>query len=494
MVHRARCGGRRRDAREAEDAARTRANRQSEYFATRGGAFDVAGRAGGGETRRDGDGRCGRAPRASCAVGEAPRDDAARAVTRRRTGEDVARAHGRVGARGGGASARAVWDAHSQQSPVWVNSEEDEPASDFTPRRVWLGRHAFDVDGRYEPMKMIGRGAYGVVCSARDRVRARRGEHETVAIKKLTNCFDSPVEARRALREVHLLRRLNHENVVTLLDIMMPVNECGLMDDVYLVYELMDTDLHQIIRSKQTLLDEHCQYFAYQILRGLKYVHSAKVLHRDLKPSNILLNANCDLCICDFGLARSMVERGAMMTSYVVTRWYRAPELLLNSEEYAASIDMWSVGCILAEIIDRKPIFPGKDFIHQMRLIIETLGSPSGEDVAYISSPYARKYIASLPHKPKIDFSTLYPNANPLAVDLLERILVFNPQRRISVDDALAHPFLASLHDAGAEAVYAPDPADPDCAPMDDPDSYIPDEFLREAIFRQMREMKTGVA
>ena len=492
MSQRASCG-RRRDAREVEDAVRTRARGRNEYLAATGRAFDVAGRALGGETRRDGDGRYGRGLHAN-AIGEAPRGDTSRATTRRGNGDHVTRARSRVGARDGGASARARSDGHGQRSRVWVNSQEDEPTGDFTQRRVWLGRHAFDIDGRYEPMKMIGRGAYGVVCSARDRVRARRGEHETVAIKKLTNCFDSPVEARRALREVHLLRRLNHENVIKLLDIMMPVNECGLTDDVYLVYELMDTDLHQIIRSKQTLLDEHCQYFAYQILRGLKYVHSAKVLHRDLKPSNILLNANCDLCICDFGLARSMVERGAMMTSYVVTRWYRAPELLLNSEEYAASIDVWSVGCILAEIIDRKPIFPGKDFIHQMRLIIETLGSPSEEDVAYISSPYARKYVASLPHKPKIDFSTLYPSANPLAVDLLERMLVFNPQRRISVDDALAHPYLASLHDAAAEFVYAPDPADPECASMDDPDSYIPDEFLQEAIFRQMRAMKTAIA
>ena len=312
---------------------------------------------------------------------------------------------------------------------------------------MWLGRHAFDVDERYDPIKTIGRGAYGVVCSANNRV-APLGARNTVAIKKLTNCFDSPVEARRALREVHLLRRLKHENVIKLEDIMMPVGDNGRMDDVYLVYELMDTDLHQIIRSKQALLDEHCQYFIYQILRGLKYVHSAKVLHRDLKPSNILLNANCDLCICDFGLARSMVERGRMMTSYVVTRWYRAPELLLNSEEYAASIDMWSVGCILAEIIDRKPLFPGKDFIHQMRLIIETLGSPEEADMDFISSPYARKYIASLPRKPKVDFAALYPDANPLAIDLLERTLVFDPRRRISVDDALAHPYLASLHDA----------------------------------------------
>ncbi len=253
MSQRASCG-RRRDAHEVEDAVRTRLRGRNEYLAATGRAFDVAGRALGGETRRDGDGRCGRGLRAN-AIGEAPRDDPSRATTRRGTGDDVTRARSCVGARDGGAEARVRSDGHGQRSQVWVNSEEDEPTGDFTQRRVWLGRHSFDIDGRYEPMKMIGRGAYGVVCSARDRVRARRGEHERVAIKKLTNCFDSPVEARRALREVHLLRRLNHENVIKLLDIMMPMNECGLTDDVYLVYELMDTDLHQIIRSKQTLLD-----------------------------------------------------------------------------------------------------------------------------------------------------------------------------------------------------------------------------------------------
>ena len=167
------------------------------------------------------------------------------------------------------------------------------------------------------------------------------------------------------------------------------------------MYELMDTDLHQIIRSKQTLLDEHCQYFAYQILRGLKYVHSAKVLHRDLKPSNILLNANCDLCICDFGLARSMVERGAMMTSYVVTRWYRAPELLVENQDYTTAIDVWAVGCIFAEMIGRKALFPGRDYLHQLRLIIDVLGTPSEEDLASIANAQAVQFLRTLPIKPK---------------------------------------------------------------------------------------------
>ena len=119
-----------------------------------------------------------------------------------------------------------------------------------------------------------------------------------------------------------------------------------------------------------TVLFSPVQYFLYQILRGLKYIHSANVLHRDLKPSNLLLNANCDLKICDFGLARTTSETD-FMTEYVVTRWYRAPELLLNSSEYTAAIDVCSVGCIFMELMDRKPLFPGRDHVHQLRLLME---------------------------------------------------------------------------------------------------------------------------
>lgn len=118
------------------------------------------------------------------------------------------------------------------------------------------------------------------------------------------------------------------------------------------------------------------QYFLYQILRGLKYIHSANVLHRDLKPSNLLLNANCDLKICDFGLAR-VTSESDFMTEYVVTRWYRAPELLLNSSDYTAAIDVWSVGCIFMELMDRKPLFPGRDHVHQLRLLMEVSSNPS---------------------------------------------------------------------------------------------------------------------
>lgn len=112
------------------------------------------------------------------------------------------------------------------------------------------------------------------------------------------------------------------------------------------------------------------QYFLYQILRGLKYIHSARVIHRDLKPSNLLLNANCELKICDFGLARPTAEND-IMTEYVVTRWYRAPELLLNSTDYTAAIDIWSVGCIFMELLNRRPLFAGRDHMHQMCLVTQ---------------------------------------------------------------------------------------------------------------------------
>ena len=228
---------------------------------------------------------------------------------------------------------------------------------------------------------------------------------------QIANAFDNATDARRTLREIKLLRRLQHENIVLLKDIMRPPSKDD-FNDVYLVYELMDTDLHQILRSSQGLSDEHCQYFLYQILRGLKYVHTAQVLHRDLKPSNLLLNANCDLKICDFGLARTSSERG-FMTEYVVTRWYRAPELLLSCEDYTSAIDIWSMGCILAEILGRKPLFPGKDYIHQMRLIVEVLGSPNEEDCAFIQSTKARNTSARCLTVRRFDGSECFQRGTP---------------------------------------------------------------------------------
>lgn len=192
-----------------------------------------------------------------------------------------------------------------------------------------------------------------------------------------------------------LLRYFNHENIISILDIQKP-RGYDTFNEVYLIQvshpahhmpstwqtfyafifsvfmltycvaldqELMETDMHRVIRT-QDLSDDHCQYFIYQTLRALKAMHSANVLHRDLKPSNLLLNANCDLKVCDFGLARSAAsqeDNSGFMTEYVATRWYRAPEIMLTFKEYTKAIDVWSVGCILAEMLSGKPLFPGKD-------------------------------------------------------------------------------------------------------------------------------------
>lgn len=331
----------------------------------------------------------------------------------------------------------------------------------------------FEVSSKYvPPIRPIGRGAYGIVCAA-----VNSETREEVAIKKIGNAFDNIIDARRTLREIKLLRHMEHENVIAIKDIIRPPKK-DTFNDVYIVYELMDTDLHQIIRSDQQLTNDHCQYFLYQLLRGLKYVHSASVLHRDLKPSNLLLNASCDLKIGDFGLARTTSETD-FMTEYVVTRWYRAPELLLNCTEYTAAIDIWSVGCILGEIMTREPLFPGKDYVHQLRLITELIGSPDDASLGFLRSDNARRYVRQLPRCRKQQFATRFPNMLSGAVDLLEKMLVFDPNKRITVEEALRHPYLQSLHDLNDEPV-CPRPFH-----FDFEHSSCTEDHIRELIWRE---------
>ncbi|XP_066065158.1 mitogen-activated protein kinase 7-like isoform X2 [Chamaea fasciata] len=225
----------------------------------------------------------------------------------------------------------------------------------------------------------------------------------------------------------------------------------------------MESDLHQIIHSSQPLTLEHVRYFLYQLLRGLKYIHSANVLHRDLKPSNLLVNENCELKIGDFGMARGLGadprQAKAFLTEYVATRWYRAPELLLSLHRYTRAIDMWSVGCIFAEMLGRRQLFPGRNYVHQLQLIMAVLGTPPAGVMAAIGAERVRAYVQSLPPRPPVPWESLFGDAEPAALALLGRMLRFDPRERVGVAEALRHPFLAKYHDPEDE---------PECVPAFD--------------------------
>ncbi|GMK59706.1 hypothetical protein CspeluHIS016_0803120 [Cutaneotrichosporon spelunceum] len=335
---------------------------------------------------------------------------------------------------------------------------------DPTPRQIFqTAGNVYVLQQPWQFVKELGHGAYGCVSSAR---HAQTGE--TCAVKKILT--------KRCLRELRLLHHFRgHKNITCLydMDIVFDPPGSGLFNEVYLYEELMEADLHAIIRSGQPLSDAHFQSFIYQTLCGLKYIHSANVLHRDLKPGNLLVNADCELKICDFGLARGFqqgvsdsTDQGAgagFMTEYVATRWYRAPEIMLSFANYSQGIDMWSVGCILAELLGGRPIFKGDDYVDQLNRILNYLGTPTEDTLRRIATSKAQDYIRQLPIQPRVKFQTLYPNASPAAIDLLEKLLAFDPERRISCAAALEHPYLSVWHD-----------------PVDEPMCEVPFDFSFE--------------
>jgi len=312
----------------------------------------------------------------------------------------------------------------------------------------------FEVSKRYTVLEPVGQGAYGIVCAAQDE---QSSEH--IAIKKIENAFEHITFTKRTLRELRILRHLRHENLIDVRSIFLPGSKEE-FEDIYVFSELMETDLASILKSSQPLTDDHCQFFLYQILRGLKYVHSAAVIHRDLKPRNLLVNANCDLKICDFGLARVSFSdkefQTCPMTEYVCTRWYRAPEVLCSWIDYTKAIDIWSIGCIFAEMLGRKPFFPGHNTQHQLQLIISFLGTPRVEELRKIPNDKCRKFIESLPNSSGKPFEDVFREASPTAIDFLHRTLQFDPDKRATVAQALQHAYLAQLYCPEDEPTRAP--------------------------------------
>uniref|UniRef100_A0A9J7X904 mitogen-activated protein kinase n=1 Tax=Cyprinus carpio carpio TaxID=630221 RepID=A0A9J7X904_CYPCA len=284
--------------------------------------------------------------------------------------------------------------------------------------RQEVNKTIWEVPVRYQNLSPVGSGAYGSVCSAYDEKTGLK-----VAVKKLSRPFQSIIHAKRTYRELRLLKHMKHENVIGLLDVFTPATSLEEFNDVYLVTHLMGADLNNIVKC-QKLTDDHVQFLIYQILRGLKYIHSADIIHRDLKPSNLAVNEDCELKILDFGLARHTDDE---MTGYVATRWYRAPEIMLNWMHYNMTD---GVDLLCTSLLKKYSIL-----------------------IYFLN---ARTYINSLPQMPKRSFADVFIGANPLAVDLLEKMLVLDTDKRITAPEALAHPYFAQYHDPDDEPEAEP--------------------------------------
>lgn len=306
--------------------------------------------------------------------------------------------------------------------------------------------HGFDLGSRYMDLKPLGYGGNGLVFSAVDNDCDKR-----VAVKKIV--LTDPQSVKHALREIKIIRRLDHENIVKVFEILGP-NGNSLTDDVssltelncvYIVQEYMETDLAKLL-EQGPIREEHARLFMYQLLRGLKYIHSANVLHRDLKPANLFINTE-DLVvrIGDFGLARIMdphYSHKGHLSEGLVTKWYRSPRLLLSPNNYTKAIDMWAAGCIFAEMLTGKTLFAGAHELEQMQLILESIPVVHEEDRQELLSviPIFIKNDMTAPHTP---LTQLLPGISPEALDFLEQILTFSPMDRLTAEEALSHPYMS---------------------------------------------------
>lgn len=293
---------------------------------------------------------------------------------------------------------------------------------------------------RYEIIQKIGKGAYGIVWRVLDKQT-----QQVYALKKSFSAFQNVTDAQRTYREITILRQLRrHPFIVGLVAVHRAEND----QDIYLVFESMETDIHAVIRAN-LLLDVHHRFIFWQLLCALKYCHSAGIIHRDLKPSNLLINSDASIKLCDFGLAR-VVDSDHQpddLTDYIATRWYRAPEILFGSCTYTSAVDMWAAGCILAELVSGRPLFPGSSTMDQLERLISYTGPPSQQEIESMDSAFTQTMLSNLSYsKPRMYLEEKLEGAPPDAIDLIRKLIAFNPTERPTAEQCLEHPYVAQFH------------------------------------------------
>ncbi|KAI8336641.1 protein serine/threonine kinase [Chlamydoabsidia padenii] len=286
---------------------------------------------------------------------------------------------------------------------------------------------------KYQKIEKLGEGAYGIVYKAQNRETG-----EVVALKRIRLDNEEEGVPCTAIREISLLKELKHPNIVRLYDVLHKERK------LILVFEYLDSDLKKFLDSNGGDIDElTIKQMMYQLLKGIAFCHEHRVLHRDLKPQNLLINKKGELKLGDFGLARAF---GIPVRSYsrdVVTLWYRAPDVLMGSKQYSTSIDLWSAGCIFAEMASGSPLFPGSSVSDQLQCIFKVLGTPTEETWPKVSQvpEYKRDFELFAP----ISLGSLLPKLDPQGIDLLKKLLEYPPDKRITAGDALQHPYFDDL-------------------------------------------------